>query len=618
MRRQYSGSISPGTVPDQESSSAAAGREVQVPGRQKTEIDLRACQDIQDPLTGTGSKEIVLRGKSKRERSVGWTFHDGFILRADDKLKSTTRMTSGGGSLALGPISRPVVPVRWTFHDGIIYKRTKVSKNEDGVSEAKSKRILPIGWSFYDGLTIRPDGSVKATSKATGESTEILHGSKPKRMIPIGWTFHDGLIFATHESAKSALISSDKSHGTEIKASSGRLPITWTFHEGLTFATHESVRSALNSAGKSNGTEIEASSKRLSVSWTFHGGLTFATHESVKSALNSAGKSNGTEIEASPKRLPIAWTFHEGLFLRTDSKVNDTIKTNPNNDNFTTKFESKRTVGWTFNEGIVIRKVAGMSPDDGELVNSSRQRYRRLKTSSPADSAEETAGETAKGAEEEAGETAGGVEDAAGEAGEAGEGVEAFKVDGVEGAAEGVAQELPVHLLVLKGLEPGEGGKTLGADGEAVGKIEEGDPEDLIGKTIGRQGLVATGGGVPDETAGSISTKSLPVNPLSADQNDHHTLETVDEDDHVLFAVSSSNRKTQQSPVFDAEDRAIAAALARRQRKHQSPVEFDELIKEGRLIYDQFRQQAQKLQKQKVLVDEMLEILGSTSESIKE
>ena len=116
------------------------------------------------------------------------------------------------------------------------------------------------------------------------------------------------------------------------------------------------------------------------------------------------------------------------------------------------------------------------------------------KTGETAEGAEEKAGETAEGAEETAGETADGVEDTAEGAedavDEAGEGVEAPEVDGVEDAAEGVADELPVDLSVLKGLEVGEGGEILGADGEAVGKIEEGDPEDLVGKTIGDDGEI--------------------------------------------------------------------------------------------------------------------------------
>ena len=43
---------------------------------------------------------------------------------------------------------------------------------------------------------------------------------------------------------------------------------------------------------------------------------------------------------------------------------------------------------------------------------------------------------------------------------------------------------------MLKGLEVGEGGEILGADGEPVGKIEEGDPEDLVGRTIDDDGEI--------------------------------------------------------------------------------------------------------------------------------
>ena len=103
------------------------------------------------------------------------------------------------------------------------------------------------------------------------------------------------------------------------------------------------------------------------------------------------------------------------------------------------------------------------------------------------DDTAEAAGATAEDAEDQVGETAEGAEDAAGEAGED---VEAPELDGVEDAAEGAVDELPVDLSVLKGLEVGEGGDIFGADGEQIGKLEEGDPEDLIGKTIGDDGEI--------------------------------------------------------------------------------------------------------------------------------
>ena len=68
-------------------------------------------------------------------------------------------------------------------------------------------------------------------------------------------------------------------------------------------------------------------------------------------------------------------------------------------------------------------------------------------------------------------------------------------VDGVKDAAEDVADEaedaLPeVPLSILRGLEVGEGGVILGPDGEPLGQLDEGDPEDLIGQTIGEDGEI--------------------------------------------------------------------------------------------------------------------------------
>ncbi|MCJ1413490.1 hypothetical protein MMC19_007596 [Ptychographa xylographoides] len=117
------------------------------------------------------------------------------------------------------------------------------------------------------------------------------------------------------------------------------------------------------------------------------------------------------------------------------------------------------------------------------------------------DAVPEEAGEAVDGAEdavpEEAGEAVDGAEDTVGDAkgtvGEAGEGVEdeaGEAVNGVEDAAEDAAEQVPMDLSVLKGLEVGEGGQIMGEDGEPIGQIDEGDPEDLIGKTIGDDGEI--------------------------------------------------------------------------------------------------------------------------------
>jgi hypothetical protein len=84
---------------------------------------------------------------------------------------------------------------------------------------------------------------------------------------------------------------------------------------------------------------------------------------------------------------------------------------------------------------------------------------------------------------------AGEVQDQAGDV--ADEAVE--EVNGVKDTAEGVTDELPdvpIDLSILKGLEVGEGGEILGPDGTPYGRLEEGDPEDLIGQEIDDNGEI--------------------------------------------------------------------------------------------------------------------------------
>ena len=110
-----------------------AGREIQIPGRQGTEIDPRICRDKQDPYISRDRREVALRSKSTRETSVGWTFHDGFILNTGNSLESSTGMLPRGENLALESRSKPMIPIRWTFRDGIIYKAVVVSNKANGV-----------------------------------------------------------------------------------------------------------------------------------------------------------------------------------------------------------------------------------------------------------------------------------------------------------------------------------------------------------------------------------------------------------------------------------------------------------------------------------------------------
>ncbi|KAL8961738.1 MAG: hypothetical protein Q9193_001757, partial [Seirophora villosa] len=104
-----------------------------------------------------------------------------------------------------------------------------------------------------------------------------------------------------------------------------------------------------------------------------------------------------------------------------------------------------------------------------------------------ADDATEEIHDTGKGAvqdaEDKAGGAAGDVEDAVPDEAD---GV----VDGAKDTAEGAADDLPVDLSVLKGLQVNDDGKIFNSDGEQVGQLDEGDPEDLAGQTIGDDGEI--------------------------------------------------------------------------------------------------------------------------------
>ncbi|CAG8371285.1 unnamed protein product [Penicillium salamii] len=62
----------------------------------------------------------------------------------------------------------------------------------------------------------------------------------------------------------------------------------------------------------------------------------------------------------------------------------------------------------------------------------------------------------------------------------------------VQDTAKDTTEQLPVplDLAALKGLEISEGGGILGQDGNPIGKVVEGDPEDLVGQTVGDDGEI--------------------------------------------------------------------------------------------------------------------------------
>ncbi|KAJ9197395.1 hypothetical protein DTO164E3_5828 [Paecilomyces variotii] len=53
-----------------------------------------------------------------------------------------------------------------------------------------------------------------------------------------------------------------------------------------------------------------------------------------------------------------------------------------------------------------------------------------------------------------------------------------------------VGENVPVDLSTLKGLEVGEGGKVLDQAGNPLGRVVEGEPEDLVGQVIGDNGEI--------------------------------------------------------------------------------------------------------------------------------
>lgn len=61
---------------------------------------------------------------------------------------------------------------------------------------------------------------------------------------------------------------------------------------------------------------------------------------------------------------------------------------------------------------------------------------------------------------------------------------------GAESVQENVRGDLPLDLSALKGLEVADGGKILGQDGNPIGQVVEGDPEDLVGQTVADDGEI--------------------------------------------------------------------------------------------------------------------------------
>lgn len=124
-----------------------------------------------------------------------------------------------------------------------------------------------------------------------------------------------------------------------------------------------------------------------------------------------------------------------------------------------------------------------------------------------AEDATDKAGESAEGAQDEAGdvadqakETAEDATDKVGETAEDAQDTAEDTVDDAKDTAEDTAEDnvpevndisdLPVDLSVLKGLEVSEDGMVNDQDGNPIGKLAEGDAEDLAGYPIGDDGEI--------------------------------------------------------------------------------------------------------------------------------
>lgn len=121
--------------------------------------------------------------------------------------------------------------------------------------------------------------------------------------------------------------------------------------------------------------------------------------------------------------------------------------------------------------------------DDGEILDEDGDVVGRAtllqekgeELAGQAGEAAEGAKDTAEGAAEDAQDTA--------------EGVAEDAQDQAEEVADGVETYLP-ELSVLKGLEVQENGDILDKEGNAIGRINEGDPADLVGMALNEDGEI--------------------------------------------------------------------------------------------------------------------------------
>ena len=427
--RRDSARVSPGTGAHRGEKAAAGGGEIR-DSNKRTEVDTQTSRGGEDPVSKTTEgRDVVRRSQSNKSKTSvpRNSLEEPPLLRIEDEISDSTAMPSGVESLTLQPTPKPTIPIRsdglvlesvdkkskdtaavmtsedenlalerrskalipipirWTFHDGFVYKAAEVSRDRDGVVEAKSRRVIPVYWSFHDGFTIRPDGSVRVASKATD-------GSPSKRLI------YDGFTFRSDGSIKVASKATNGDQDGIMEAKSKRfLPVYWSFHDGFTIRSDGSVKVAGKATdGDQDG--VEANSKRvLPIHWSFHDGFTFSYY--VSFTVTSSGEDIVSGAANSKRVLPIHWSFHDGFIIRSDGSIKVTSKATDGSEvavcDVSATAASKPTDGgnevlgegnklrsmlpihWSFHDGFTIRPASKVT-DGSEVVVRDKSQSKRM------------------------------------------------------------------------------------------------------------------------------------------------------------------------------------------------------------------------------------------------
>ena len=258
-----------------------------------------------------------------------------------------------------------------------------------------------------------------------------------------------------------------------------------------------------------------------------------------------------------------------------------------------------------------------------------------------ADGVEDTAEDGVEGAEGVAQDAEDGVEGVEDEAEDAVDGVEEDVEEGadvddleddVDGAVDGVTDQVPVDLSVLKGLEVGEGGEILGPDGEPLGQLDEGDPEDLIGKTIGDDGEILDEDGDVIGRASVLPEKAKELAEKAAEEElpDVNVLEgmkvaedgqIIDEDGNALGKVTEGEAEdlvgqtvNEKGEILDEDGDVIGRVEVIKSDATDKIMETQKAAEAGGLTPDLSILAGKKVNKKGKILDEEGEPIGQLTE----